>query len=179
MFYQCVTEMRQGRWDVIGTEMRGMMTKIVDRRQQAVRVAGAAGRAAPGESAPSCSATPGAPMPARVFHLQTPCSVLEQAPLLHTLVSAVLGRASAAVATEGRALRSTLGSGGRHGDRGAAALCGPPITQLASRSAYSSWCTPGKVGFASHWCHGCAGETPIPLCGMRADRNGGSDERNF
>ena len=66
----------------------GGVTKIVDRRQQAVRRAGAAGPAAPGKSALSRGVTPGAPPPGRVFHLQTVCSILEHEPLLHPPISA-------------------------------------------------------------------------------------------
>jgi hypothetical protein len=44
----------------MGTEARGRVTKIVDRLQAAVRAAAAGYRAYPGESTPSCGATPAA-----------------------------------------------------------------------------------------------------------------------
>jgi hypothetical protein len=125
------------RQAAVRREGPGAVTKIVDRRQQAVRMAGAAGHAAPRERAPSCGVIPSAPGPERVFHLQTPCSVLERAALLHPPISAVLGCASAAVATEGRAVRSTVGAGGRCRNRGASPHC------AAGRSP--SWRPPGPI----------------------------------
>jgi hypothetical protein len=53
LFYQWIRESRWGWWDMGGPWRGGPVTEIIDRRQPAVMRAGAAGRASPGESAPS------------------------------------------------------------------------------------------------------------------------------
>ena len=53
-FHQGLTCTRRGRWDAVGVEAWGPVTKIVDRCQQAVSTAGVGSRASPCGSASWC-----------------------------------------------------------------------------------------------------------------------------
>ena len=119
------------------------MTKIVDRRQAAVRAAAAGYRASLGESAPSCGATPAAvpeglsqgPVTGRrrLSRGLAPNTVLvlEQSFLLHPTAAAALIRTSPAAATDGTGVALDGGVGGTPGGRveGAGHIELPPMSR--------------------------------------------------
>jgi hypothetical protein len=128
-----------------GSMRGGPVTKIVDRRQAAVRAAAAGYRASPGESAPSCGATPAAvpeglsqgPVTGRrrLSRGLAPNTVfvLEQSFLLHPTAAAALIRTSPAAATDGTGVALDGGVGGTPGGRveGAGHIELPPRSRPA------------------------------------------------